>query len=108
MSVTRKDNSAAVMAAIYDGVANGLSDAGQMVADNARSTVHVITGNLRDSISYDATDEEVVISAGMPYAAYEELGTSRQDAHPYLRPAAMDHTQDILNTIGSAVQKAIS
>jgi len=107
MPVTVTNNSRAVTAALKSAVADGLRDMGSMAADNARSTVHVITGNLRDSITYDSNDTEVVISAGMPYSGYEELGTSRQPAHPYLKPAVMNHTDELVNAFANAIKNAL-
>ena len=68
--------------------------AAQRTADwaylQARSLVPVDTGNLRDSIDYEIRQTEasfaVVIFAGAEYALYVELGTSRMQAQPYLRP----------------------
>lgn len=107
MPVSRTDNTAACKSAIRNAVADGLSEVGSKVVGYAQSTVHVVTGNLRDSIGYDSNDTEVVVSASMDYAQYEELGTSRQQAHPYLRPAVMDHTDEIVNTIANKIRNAL-
>lgn len=68
---------------------------GKVIERIAKATVHVITGNLRDSIRTEASSEEPgmadVIAGGIngvDYAADEEFGNSRRPAHPYLRPAA--------------------
>lgn len=50
------------------------------------------TGNLRNSIKggvMDVSRSEVigVLTAGMEYAGYIELGTSRMSPRPYIRPA---------------------
>lgn len=108
MSVTVVDNSAAVKSALKNAIAEGLDAMGSKAEENAKSTVHVITGNLRDSITHDSNDTEVVISAGMPYAAHEELGTSRQPSHPYLKPAVMDHTDELVNIFVNRVSQALS
>lgn len=51
----------------------------------------VDTGRLRASITHEVETrgtEEVVgrIGTNVEYAVYQELGTSRHPAHPYLRP----------------------
>lgn len=107
MPVTVTNNSQAVKTALKGAIADGLRDMGSMAADNARSTVHVITGNLRDSIAYDSNDTEVVISASESYAPYEELGTSRQPAHPYLKPAVMNHTDELVNAFANSIRNVL-
>ena len=55
--------------------------------------VHVVTGRLRDSIRTENITEEggdLVAGGegGVDYADIEELGNSRREGHPYLRPGA--------------------
>lgn len=107
MSVRKVDNSKAVTDSLKAGVANGLGGIGEKASETAKSTVHVITGNLRDSIDYDSDDTKVVIFAGMSYSAYEELGTSRQPSHPYLGPAVLNHTDELVNILANKIKEAL-
>lgn len=107
MSVSVVDNTSSVESALRAALAKGLDSAGARAEAYAKETVHVITGNLRDSIGHEASDDAVVVYAGMDYAPYEELGTSRQDAHPYLRPSVMDHTGELMDIIGNAVSSVL-
>ena len=61
-------------------------------------------GDLQRSIGYDRVEKSVRIYATMPYAAYVEVGTSRQEAQPYLLPAVMDHTEEY-KSIGEAIYR---
>jgi HK97 gp10 family phage protein len=66
--------------------------AGNKIADDARQTVPVNTGRLRDSIVAETpfiTGDEIrcVISANTDYAIYVEMGTWKMKARPYLKPA---------------------
>jgi HK97 gp10 family phage protein len=75
---------------------------GKPVVDYARSIVHVITGNLRDTIHVEESDEAGVAQVvaggdGVDYAADEEFGNSRRPPHPYLRPA-VDATKSTVRT----------
>ena len=107
MSVTVNDHSAEVQSAIQAAITEGLNDAGSIAVENAKSTVHVITGNLRDSIDHQVSGNTVTIYAGMEYAAYEELGTSRQPSHPYLRPAVVDHTDQLKQAIANKISSLL-
>ena len=57
------------------------------------------TGRLANSITHQVGDKEVAISTNVSYASYVELGTSRQTAQPYLRPAATDHVDEYTDIV---------
>lgn len=71
------------------------------IAKDAQSRVHVVSGDLRDSIApRKVNEDEWVVETGVPYAAREEFGFVGTDslgrhyhqaAHPYLTPAAEAH-----------------
>ena len=56
----------------------------------------VDTGRLRNSITHkvDIGEQAAYIGTNVEYAPYVELGTSRQKAQPYLKPAAENHAQE--------------
>lgn len=56
---------------------------------------HVVTGRLRDSITFYTDDNEVRIGTNVEYAQFEEEGTSKRPAHPFLRPAVEEHIGQI-------------
>jgi HK97 gp10 family phage protein len=61
--------------------------------DHSVGVVHVVTGALRDTIRTENVSEnggDLVAGGidGVEYAEYEEMGTSRREGHPYLRPGA--------------------
>lgn len=66
------------------------------ISRRAKQYCPVKTGTLRRSIRHKVTTEEARVSAGgefpgvgspVKYAGYVELGTHKQAAQPYLRPA---------------------
>lgn len=62
----------------------------------------VDTGRLQASISYDTDDDTMYLGTNVEYAPYVEMGTSRMDAQPYLRPAIENHMgeyKDIMNEV---------
>ena len=56
---------------------------------NAKRFTPVDTGRLRSSIRFEFSDGGLTgeVSANTDYAAFVELGTSKQDPQPYLDPA---------------------
>lgn len=60
----------------------------------AKEECPVDTGTLRDSISHAVDDNTAIIGTNVEYAPYVELGTSKMDAQPYLRPAVENHIKE--------------
>lgn len=61
------------------------------IAADARRFVPVLTGDLRSSIRTEVDGSTGYVIAGdedVDYAAYQEFGTTKMVAQPYLRPAA--------------------
>ena len=82
---------------------NGLKDAkkraleicGGKCETYAKQLCPVDTGRLRNSITHQQYDESTeIIGTNVEYAPYVELGTKRQKAQPYLRPAAENHADE--------------
>lgn len=80
----------------------------EIIAKEARDTVHVITGNLRDSIEVKVVGKTVTIVANADYAGIEEFGSPTREAHPYLRPAIDKKAKKASEAIAKAVDKQIA
>lgn len=73
-----------------------LREAGQFVSGEAKLRAPVDTGELRDSLKEQMNgDSQVDIGTVVEYSDYVELGTSRQQAQPYLRPAFEENIEVI-------------
>lgn len=88
-----EDNTDEVTEGIESAIAVALEKIGLLAENYAAKKCPVDTGNLRGSITYevDTADNAVYIGTNVEYAPYVELGTSRQKAQPFLRPAASEH-----------------
>jgi HK97 gp10 family phage protein len=77
------------MAFVRHEAAKRLNAGGAAVASRSRQLAPVRSGALRDSIGYsfNAPALTLTIHVGVPYAVFQEFGTSRNPAHPFLRPA---------------------
>ena len=71
-----------------------LTAVGMQAEGYAKLKCPVDTGRLRNSISHTVSDDTAYIGTNVEYARYVELGTSRQKAQPYLKPAATEHTAE--------------
>ena len=89
----RQDNTEQVIDGIDSATAAALEKIGLLAEGYAAMKCPVDTGNLRASITHevDAGGDAVYIGTNVEYAPYVELGTSRQKAQPFLRPAASEH-----------------
>lgn len=87
------DNTAQVVDGIDSAIDAALEEIGLLAENYAAKKCPVRTGNLRGSITYevDAGGNTVCIGTNVNYAPRVELGTSRQKAQPFLRPAASEH-----------------
>lgn len=89
----RQDNTGQVADGIGSAIGTALEEIGLLAENYAAKKCPVDTGNLRASITHevDAGGNAVYIGTNVEYAPYVELGTSRQEAQPFLRPAASEH-----------------
>lgn len=74
-----------------DAVRGAIDESLEEGKDHSIDVVHVVTGRLRDSIRTENVTEEggdLVAGGidGVDYAAVEELGNSKREGHPFLRP----------------------
>lgn len=89
----RQDNTGQAVDGIDSAIGTALEKIGLLAENYAAKKCPVDTGNLLGSITHevDAGDNAVYIGTDVEYAPYVELGTSRQEAQPFLRPAASEH-----------------
>lgn len=94
---------------ITPGVRASVEASGQLVVDEAKAIVHVITGQLRDSIHSVVRETEKTLIADViadaPYASFEEfrVGGARGPSHAFLRPAMDSARQGIRELFRSQV-----
>lgn len=93
MNVTFKDNSAEILKAFEQATERGLEKIGLVAEGYAKKLTPVDTGRLRNSITHEVDGNDVYIGSNVEYAPYVELGTSKQKAQPFLKPAATEHSQ---------------
>lgn len=69
----------------------------EAIAADSRRYVPVLSGDLRGSIRTDLGGAAVAriwygdVAAGIDYHVYQEFGTSRMAAQPYIRPAVYQY-----------------
>ena len=76
-----------------------LEEIGLMAERYAKNDCPVDTGRLRNSITHETDNDSVYIGTNVEYGKYVELGTSKRRPHPFLRPAALEHTAEYKNII---------
>jgi HK97 gp10 family phage protein len=109
--VVQEDNSRKYREALNTAIARALEEMGLLGERFAKENLskpkgghksgkdprpNVDTGRLRNSITHavDEGDRSVAIGTNVEYAPYVELGTSRMQGWPYLRPAATEHRRE--------------
>lgn len=106
MSVTIKDHSKECKDEMQKRTMLALDAIGAVVAGKAQELAPVDTGALRADIRYEVAPDENAVYIGnteeIPYAKYQEFGTSKMKAHPYLKPAATGSKADIHHILQAA------
>ncbi len=112
-SVTVRDNSAKILDAMRSKLPAAVQSGAFLIENEAKLLVPVRTGTLRRSIHTDIeqVDQDRVtarVSPGVDYGVYVELGTRRQRAKPYIRPAFEaqkgNAIQEISNSLGAMLR----
>lgn len=88
-------------------IERALEKVGLVAEGYAKRLCPVDTGRLRNSITHviDAGEQAVYVGTNVEYAPYVELGTARQKAQPYLRPAAQDHVGEYRRIIEGELRR---
>lgn len=101
----RQNNTKIVQEGIHNAVIRALEKIGLVAEGYAKKACPVDTGRLRNSITHQLDGNKAVyIGTNVEYAPYVELGTSRQRAQEFLRPAAQDHASQYRKIIESELQ----
>ncbi len=87
------------MEKIRNGLEKGLSQGGEIVKDEAKAKAPVDTGHLRESITSQADGLHCDIGTNVEYAIYQEFGTYKMAAHPFLVPALKEREADVIQAI---------
>lgn len=104
----RENNTEQVAAALNSAIAKALTKIGQQAEGNAKLMCPTDTGRLKNSITnqIDMQENAVYVGTNVEYAPYVELGTRRQDPHPYLRPAASEHGEEYRAILKGCLESA--
>lgn len=78
---------------------SALKEIGHFGAAEAQTRAPVDTGELRRGVGSSVDGNTVSIGATSDYAPHVELGTSRQKAQPYLKPAIYENVDEIQSII---------
>lgn len=84
-----------------------LTSGSLFVEARASENAPVDTGRLRGSITNVVYEDYALIGTNVEYAPYVELGTSRQSAQPYLRPAIDNNRNQIKNIMALEYEKGL-
>ncbi|MBO1680171.1 HK97-gp10 family putative phage morphogenesis protein [Bittarella massiliensis (ex Durand et al. 2017)] len=90
-----KSNLPEVQAELERRIANAATRCANEMERHAKLRCPVDTGRLRNSVTTAVETEDdtatVYVGSNVEYAPHVELGTSRSEAQPFLKPAVADH-----------------
>ena len=87
---------------------HGMSKAGAIIEKAAKKNAPVKTGNLRASIGREAYPDHVDVGTNVEYGVYQEFGTYKMKAHPFLYPALVENEDKIIEAIKDGVRENIA
>ncbi len=93
------------------GLEEGLTRAAEIVVEEAGRRAPVLTGALSHEMrmDYDAAQKRAKVGPGPRtgwYGYFQEIGTSRMAANPFLRPALVAKAGEVARAIGDGVRRA--
>lgn len=92
---------------IKETIKTGLTASAIFVQGVSKELAPVRDGILRDSITYDVDENKARISSPVEYAPYQEFGTSKMKAQPYLRPSVYGNVKKIQAIIANYMRKKL-
>ena len=96
---------------VLEALAESVATTGIIAQADARAMAPVDTGELKLSISSDIefsdTKVEAVVFTNAPHAIFQEFGTYKMAAQPYMKPAADASKSVFAFTAKKELQKAI-
>lgn len=105
------DNSDQVKAAFEAAILRALEQIGTTVEGRTKENAPVDTGRLKESITHAVAEDENAVYVGVPvepdgpeYGKYQELGTSKMSAHPFLKPAVLDSVNDMKTIVEGSLK----
>lgn len=105
MAVKFNDYKKEVKKQMEHAIGKALNEIGMFVEGEAKEIVPVDTGNLRNSITYEAEEKNVIVGSATSYAPFVELPTSKTKAQPFLRPAILDNKSTIQQIVEDNMKK---
>ena len=94
MEIKIKSHIDEVNAELNKKIALALNKVGFKAEDHVKALAPVDTGRLRASITHLVDDKSVTIGTNVEYAKYQEFGTSRMKAQPFLEPGIMNNMDE--------------
>lgn len=88
---------------------HGMAKAGAIIEKAAKKECPVgETGRLRASIGREAHPDHVDVGTNVEYGVYQEFGTCKMKAHPFLYPALVENEDKIIEAIKDGVLENIA
>lgn len=84
-----------------------LEEVGQFCVGKMDIYVAVLTGYLRSRNDYKISGNELYLQNDCEYAIYQEFGTYKMPAHPFMKPAIYNHLGEIKRIFENGLTKGL-
>ncbi len=92
-------------ATLKDKIESAVAKGGKLVEGEAKALCPVDTGNLRGSITSQAAGTHCDIGTNVEYGIYQEFGTYKMRAQPFLVPGLKNKEGEVVELIADAIRK---
>lgn len=92
---------------IQKAIGTGLDKAGFQIERDAKVFAPVRTGRLRASINKLRTKLTLRVQDNVHYGVYQEFGTRRMNAHPFMKPALLKNITKIKMFITNEIRRVL-
>lgn len=108
MGFTLKNNIPQFLTQLQKNNNTALENIGKFCKSKMQEYVAVDTGKLKFHCAYKVSNKQVVLLNDVEYAGYQEFGTYKMKAHPFMRPAVYNHIGEITSITARSLQNGIT
>jgi len=104
-----KKNVAKLNKDLDNNIMTALKAGALLIQNSAKEKAPYLTGTLRRSIHIEPEGKRtVIVGTNVEYGKYQEFGTRKMKAHPYLRPAFDENKDKVMEKINAVWKFIIS
>lgn len=95
----------AMMEIAQEAESNAVLEVTFAVYDTPESPSYRRTGNLRNGITHESTEDTAIVGTNTEYAPYVEMGTVKMNPRPFIKPAVENYMNEYKEILEDDLKK---